>query len=67
MNNPLSRRRFLNATARTGLSLAGLGLLELPRARAVEPIQRAGKPRLLLTVWGVGYKLRPVPADAGDI
>lgn len=56
MNIPLNRRRFLKATARTGLSLAGLGLLEMPGARAVEPLQRAGQPRLLLSLAAYSFR-----------
>ena len=54
--SPLNRRRFLKATAQTGLSLAGLGLLEMSSARAVEPIKRAGKPRLQLSLAAYSFR-----------
>ena len=56
MSNTLNRRCFLTATARTGLALAGLGRLETSRARAVEPILRAGKPRLQLSLAAYSFR-----------
>jgi sugar phosphate isomerase/epimerase len=56
MTNALNRRRFLQATARTGLSLASLGWLALSRAAAVEPIKRTGKPRLQLSLAAYSFR-----------
>ncbi len=56
MRNPLNRRRFLKATVQAGLSLAGLGLLGITGASAVEPIKRAGKARLQLSLAAYSFR-----------
>lgn len=56
MTNALHRRRFLKATAQTGLSLAGLGWLGMSRTAAVEPIKRIGKPRLQLSLAAYSFR-----------
>jgi len=56
MDNTLNRRRFLKATAQTGLSLVGLGLLGSSPVHAVEPIKRTGKPRLQLSLAAYSFR-----------
>jgi len=52
MNHALSRRGFLKTST---LSLAGLGLWESVAA-AVEPFQRSGSPRLLLSLAAYSFR-----------
>src|SRR6188768_3261864 len=63
---PFSRRRFLQLTASS--------LLVSPLARAVEPFQRAGAPRLLLSLAAYSLrqffqseKGRPIPGGTLDM
>ena len=56
MKNPLSRRRFLKSTTQAGLALAGMGLLGVSGARAGEPIKRAGKARLQLSLAAYSFR-----------
>ncbi len=55
MHSKISRRNFLNSSIQTGLSFAGMGLLE-NFARAVEPFQRAGKPRFLISLAAYSFR-----------
>ena len=57
-----TRRKFLKSTVQTSFALAGLGLLDTGSVRAVEPIKRAGAPRLLLSL--AGYSFREYFKDA---
>src|SRR5437879_13153412 len=57
-----TRRKFLKSTVQTSFALAGLGLLDTGSVRAVEPIKRAGAPRLLLSL--AGYSFREYFQDA---
>ena len=57
-----TRRNFLKSTLRTGLAFAGAGLLDTGSLLAVEPIKRAGAPRLLLSL--AGYSFRDYFKDA---
>lgn len=56
MKNLVTRRSFLNHTLRSGLVLAGGGWLAPSVARAVEPIQRAGQPRLHLSLAAYSFR-----------
>jgi sugar phosphate isomerase/epimerase len=58
----LTRRNFLKTTLQTGFALSGLGLVETPPLIAVEPIKRAGAPRLLLSL--AAYSFRDYFKDA---
>lgn len=53
MKTALNRRHFLKST---GLSLAGLGLLGRPDVRAVEALNRRGKPRLQLSLAAYSFR-----------
>ena len=57
-----TRRKFLKSTVQTSFALAGLGLLDTGSVMAVEPIKRAGAPRLLLSL--AGYSFREYFKDA---
>lgn len=72
--NPISRRSFLKLSAGTGLVAVSAGsLLTSPLAQAIEPIKRAGKSRLLLSLAAYGFRdyfewmrgKQKVIADAG--
>ena len=56
MNNEITRRRFLNTTLQSSLALAGAALLSPLAARAVEPLKRAGKPRLQLSLAAYSFR-----------
>jgi sugar phosphate isomerase/epimerase len=56
MNSTLNRRSFLKTTGAAGLSLTGLGLLEISTSRAAEPIKRTGKPRLQLSLAAYSFR-----------
>ena len=56
MNILLNRRRFLKSAGQAGLSLAGLGLLGVSRARAIEPLKRTGPARFRVSL--VAYSFR---------
>ena len=62
MNRALNRRRFLQTTAQAWLAWA---LLESSRAAAAEPIRRAGKPRLLLSLAAYSFRDAFEHADPG--
>ena len=62
MNNLSNRRDFLKTSLRTSLTLAGLGLFNVGPAAAVEPIKRAGSPRLRLSL--AAYSFRDYFKDA---
>ena len=51
-----TRRDFLKTTLQNGFALTGLGLLETPPLFAVEPIKRAGAPRLLLSLAAYSFR-----------
>jgi sugar phosphate isomerase/epimerase len=55
MHSKISRRSFFKSSAQTGLTLAGLGLLE-NFSRAIEPINRPGKPRFLLSLAAYSFR-----------
>jgi sugar phosphate isomerase/epimerase len=56
MKSTLNRRSFLKTTGAVGLSLTGLGLLEISTSRAAEPIKRTGKPRLQLSLAAYSFR-----------
>jgi sugar phosphate isomerase/epimerase len=70
--NAMSRRRFLSVTSATAAVAAGGPLLRTATALAAGPFERAGKPRLLLSLaaysfreffpWSRGAKNTRVPA-----
>ena len=51
-----TRRDFLKTTLQSGFALTGLGLLETQPLFAAEPIQRAGAPRLLLSLAAYSFR-----------
>ncbi len=51
-----TRRDFLKTTLQSSLALTGLGLLETEPLPAVEPIKRAGTPRLLLSLAAYSFR-----------
>lgn len=53
MKESLNRRNFLKSA---GLSAASLGCLGSPAARAIEPVQRIGKPRLSLSLAAYSFR-----------
>ena len=55
MRSKISRRHFLKSSAQAGLSLAGLGLLG-NFANAIEPFNREGKPRFLLSLAAYSFR-----------
>ena len=57
-----TRRNFLKCTLRAGAAFAGASLLDTGSLLAVEPIKRAGAPRLLLSL--AGYSFRDYFKDA---
>jgi sugar phosphate isomerase/epimerase len=52
----LTRRDFLKTTLRSGLAVAGLGLLEAQPLVAAEPIKRPGAPRFLLSLAAYSFR-----------
>lgn len=53
----IDRRSFLKLSTGTGLALATAGAwLGTPSVHAIEPINRAGKPRLLLSLAAYGFR-----------
>ncbi len=53
----ISRRSFLRLSAGSGLLAASAGsFIATPAALAIEPIQRAGKPRFLLSLAAYGFR-----------
>ena len=56
MNNEITRRSFFNTTLQGSLALAGAALLHPPAASAVEPLKRAGKPRLPLSLAAYSFR-----------
>src|SRR6266542_1170036 len=56
MKSEISRRSFLNTILQSSLALAGASLLNPLAARAVEPIKRAGKPRLQLSLAAYSFR-----------
>lgn len=55
MHSKISRRGFLKSSGQAGLALAGFGLLE-NFSRAIEPINRPGKPRFLLSLAAYSFR-----------
>jgi sugar phosphate isomerase/epimerase len=51
----VSRRDFVKSSFRTGLAVSGMALLGAS-ARAIEPFQRPGKPRLLLSLAAYSFR-----------
>lgn len=56
MKKALTRRKFLDASLKGSLALAGASLLNPAAARAVEPIKRPGKPRLQLSLAAYSFR-----------
>jgi len=56
MNNQITRRSFLSTTLQSSLALAGAALLQPLTGGAVEPIKRAGKPRLQLSLAAYSFR-----------
>jgi sugar phosphate isomerase/epimerase len=56
MKNAITRRSFLNTTLQSSLAVASAALLNSPAVRAVEPIKRAGKPRLQLSLAAYSFR-----------
>jgi sugar phosphate isomerase/epimerase len=56
MKRVITRRSFLNTSFRSSLILAGAGLCSPFHSRAVEPIKRAGKPRLQLSLAAYSFR-----------
>ena len=50
-----TRRDFLKTTLQSGFALTGLGLFETQPLFAAAPIQRAGSPRLLLSLAAYSF------------
>ena len=51
-----TRRDFLKTTLQSGFALTGFGLLATPPLFAVEPIKRAGTPRLQLSLAAYSFR-----------
>ena len=56
MKNAMTRRKFLDASLKGSLALAGASLLNPSATRAVEPIKRPGKPRLQLALAAYSFR-----------
>lgn len=56
MNSALNRRQFIKSTCAAGLSVAALSRLGSANAGAAEPIRRAGKPRLQLSLAAYSFR-----------
>jgi sugar phosphate isomerase/epimerase len=56
MKNLCCRREFLKTASRRALALAGLGLVGRSSSVAVEPFQRAGAPRLRLSLAAYSFR-----------
>jgi sugar phosphate isomerase/epimerase len=56
MKSEITRRDFLKTSVRGGLGLAGAGLLGPLGVLAVEPLKRAGKPRLQLSLAAYSFR-----------
>jgi sugar phosphate isomerase/epimerase len=54
--NAMTRRKFLDASLKGGVALAGASLLPRSATRAVEPIKRSGKPRLQLALAAYSFR-----------
>jgi sugar phosphate isomerase/epimerase len=63
MKNQSTRRDFLKISSQTAVIFAGLGFLSQPRAEAVEPLKRAGKPRLQLSLAAYSFRQFFTPKD----
>ncbi|MEO7675691.1 MAG: sugar phosphate isomerase/epimerase family protein [Verrucomicrobiota bacterium] len=55
MHPGISRRSFFESSSKAAVALAGIGLLE-NLASAIEPFQRGGKPRLLLSIAAYSFR-----------
>src|SRR5690242_19447295 len=55
MQSKISRRNFFKSSAQAGLALTGFGLLEIV-TQAIEPIQRPGKSRFLLSLAAYSFR-----------
>jgi sugar phosphate isomerase/epimerase len=55
MHSKFSRRNFFKTSAQAGLAMTGFGLLENV-SRAIEPFQRSGKPRFLLSLAAYSFR-----------
>ncbi|MFN7138885.1 MAG: sugar phosphate isomerase/epimerase family protein, partial [Limisphaerales bacterium] len=60
MNLPSSRRSFLKTSFKAGLALSALGSFPL---QAIEPINRPGKPRFLLSLAAYSFRDSFLSAD----
>lgn len=56
MSMPFNRRRFLDLSAQSALTLAGASLMSEFRSEAVEPLNRPGKPRLQLSLAAYSFR-----------
>jgi len=56
MHTLATRRRFLTTSLRAGLTIGGLGLVDLRRAVAVEPFKRRGSARLELSLAAYSFR-----------
>ena len=56
MKNQITRRRFLDTSFRSGLSLAGASLWLPIAGRAVEPIKRPGQPRFQSSLAAYSFR-----------
>jgi sugar phosphate isomerase/epimerase len=54
--NTLNRRTFLKSACAAGVALGGMGLLNAPVVTAVEPVKRAGKSRLQLSLAAYSFR-----------
>jgi sugar phosphate isomerase/epimerase len=56
MDLPMNRRSFLSHSCRTGLTLAGLGLLGSAPTAAIQPVERSGPARLSLSLAAYSFR-----------
>ena len=64
MHSNISRRTFFKSSGQTALALSGLGLLK-NLAGAVEPFQRAGQARFLLSIAAYSFRDFLLPKEGG--
>ena len=64
MHNDTTRRSFLSTSIKTGMALAGLGLLRPVSSAAIEPPKRRGPARLALSMAAYSFRQYFTHADA---